>query len=150
MCTVRTWFWKVLGSSMTKKLLYWSKSVAGSRNTIDLVFCPGWISILEAGLSAGSASHINMFPPFNIFSMSFTFSVLLCHLFLYILFPVCQPLSLSFPKHSVFSHTHSLCLSLSDSLSDLHPPEHDLEADWLQPAKQLCVVGLMPWQRRFG
>lgn len=93
-------------------------ATVGNRNMIALIFYPGWISILEAGISAGSASHINMFPPFNIFSMSFTFSVQLCHLLLYILFLVCQPLSLSHFWSTQCSLTHipSVCLFLILSL----------------------------------
>lgn len=119
-----------------------------------------WISILGAGtciyrpdqsLTRKHLPSSSLCP-----SGSLPLSVLLCYLsFLkYILLPVGQPPSLSsslpssFAALSVLSHTFSL--SVSDSLSDLYPPEHVLEADWLQPARQLCVVGLVPPQRRFG
>lgn len=107
-------------------------------------------------ISAGSLSlthkHVPTLHHFRyVLQVRLLLSMLLCYLsFLtFILLPVCRPPSLSL-RSTQCSLAQILCLSLSDSLSDLYPPEHVLEADWLQPARQLCVVGLVPPQRRFG
>ncbi len=80
-------------------------ATVGNRNMMDLVVCPGWISILEAGIGVHlldlSLSHINTFPPCIIFAMSFRFTYF----------------SLCCSATSPFSHTSSfLSVGLPPSL----------------------------------
>lgn len=94
-------------------------------------------------------SHRNTFPLCIIFLMSFRFACLcLCS---YATSPSWHTVSLpTSPLIELSVLSHAFSLSVSVSLSDLYPPEHVLEVDWPWPARQLCVVGLVPPQRRFG
>lgn len=104
-------------------------ATVGNRNMMDLLFCLGWISILEAGIGIYqldlSLIHKHV-PTLHHFPCVLQVHLLLsmppCYLsFLtYILLPVCRPPSLfPFAALSVLSHTFSLSVSFWFSLWSL-------------------------------
>lgn len=110
---------------MTKsRFIYLNLSMfatVGNRNMIDLVFCPGWISILEAGIYRLdlplTRKHVPTFQHF-LYVLQVLYAALL-PLLIHSPPRLSASLPLTFAALSVLSHTFSLSVSFWFSLWSL-------------------------------
>lgn len=110
---------------------------------------------ISARFLSVSLTHKTTFPPYIIFPVSFRFAC--CSLFSYASSPSLHTVSvsLSLSLHSTpCSVTCILSVSFCFPLSDLYPPVHVLEVDWLQPARAAvccwsCATTEALWLTRY-